>query len=274
MASLHDELRNRATSAFLQYALLRLESALVVAGTILLSVFLPHPFAWWPSWGWPLLGLVGWGTVVYASLTDPETSAKVLWQLLRERLDLQEIKDQTLRTRVATMTDYVRQAEADLYRTKGSPHRAALETAAEQMVDWTKQGALLARYADTYQRDHRLELRRQELPGLIETLVARLKYEKDPDIIERLNNEMEALGKDWESLKLLDAQMQQAESQLGQSLTAMARAASEFHLIAAEGGLAQDHVRRLNQEIERHLGQMTDLVSQVDALYTDALNKG
>jgi len=42
MANLRAEQQRKATGAFLQYALLRIESALVIAGTILAAVFLPE----------------------------------------------------------------------------------------------------------------------------------------------------------------------------------------------------------------------------------------
>lgn len=272
-SNLRAEMHRKATSAFLQYGMMRLESAVVVAGTILLTMLLPTPFPWWPLWGWPLLGITAWGTVIYASMTDPETSAKVLVQLLEERLQLREIKDQALHERVEAMSVYVRAVEADLYRLRESPYLPALEEAADKVYTWVQQSAMLARYVDTYRRDHRLELRRQELPGAIESLVARLKYERDPDIIARLKTEMENLEKDWQSLKLLEAQIQYAEPQLAQTLTALARAASETHVIAAERGLGREHVEHLQQDIERHLGQLTDLVTQIDRLYTDALNQ-
>jgi hypothetical protein len=274
MSDLRAELQRKATGAFLQYALLRVESALVVAGTILLTVFLPNPFPWWPIWAWPILGAIGWAAVVYASLSDPTTSGKVLSQLLREQLDLGEIQDLDLRERIGAMCDYLQSIETDLYGVRTLPDRPVLEQIVDQLVAWVEKSALFARYVDTYGRDYRLETRRQELPGLIETLVARLKYEKNPDIIDRLNAEMETLGRDLQSLQLLDAQMTQGEAQLGQTLTALARAASQVHVIVTERNLGQDHIDNLKQEVELHLGQATDLVNQVEQLYTDALNKG
>ncbi len=274
MSNLRAEIQGKATGALLQYAFLRIESALVVAGTILLSVLLPKPFAWWPGfWLWLVLGLFAWGIIVAASVTDPVTSAKVRWQLLRERLDLGQIQDAGLRERVDAMSQYIRAIEVDLNRAGEAGEAAGLGEVGAMMYDWVAQAALFARYVDTYRRDYRLEKRRGELPGLIETLVARLKYEKNPDIIDRLNAEMEALGKDWQSLKLLDAQMQQAEPQLNQSLTALARSASELGVITAERDLGKAHPDHLKADVQRHQGQTADLVTQVKQLYTEALDK-
>ncbi len=273
MANLRAEIRGKSSSAFLQYAFFRIENAIIVAGTILLVAFLEVPFLWWPAWALPVLGVAALATIVYSSLTDPETSAKVLWQLLCERLELDKIEEQALRERVEAMSRYIRTAEADLYRHSTSPNRAGLNEVVGMMYEWVGQGALFARYVDTYRRDYRLDERRAELPNLVETLVARLKYEKRPDIVDRLNTEMELLSKDWQNLELLEAQMQQAESQLSRSLTALARATGEIHVIATERGPAQDQLDNLKADIQRHLGQTTDLVTQIAQLYTDALRK-
>jgi chromosome segregation ATPase len=277
MTNLRAELQRRASSASLQYAVLRIESALVIAGTLLLAALWPEPFgavAWWGWWTWVLLGTGGWVALAYSSYTDPETSAKVMSHLLEERLELAEIQDRKLRSRIESMLPYVRTVETELYRLRSGPNQPALEGIAVQLHEWIAQAALFARYVDTYRRDYRLEKRQKELPSLIETLVARLKYEKNPDIIERLNGEMETLGKGWQSLKDLDAQMRQADAQLGQSLTALARVSGEVHVIAVEHEIARDHIIRVGQEIQRYQGQLTDLVTQVNKLYTHALSKG
>lgn len=282
MANLRAEIQRKTTGAFIQYALFRLESAVVVAGTILLTgIALASPdrslvLAWYL---WLALGTGGWAAIIISSVTDPDTSAEVLWQLLRGRLEIDTIEDRTLRNRVEAMGRYVHSVEVDLYKLKDSDKQPVLETAVAAIYTWVEKGVLFARYVDTYKRDYRLDERRMELPRKIETLVARLKYEKNPDIIERLNKEMEALGRDWETLELLDAQVQQAVPLLGQMLTALARVSSEHHVIATEATFAQDQTvtltaDHLRQEIERYLGQMTDLASQMEQLYTDALDRG
>jgi len=77
VANLRAELQRKATGAFLQYALLRIESALVIAGTILAIFFVPAllPEVHWAVW--LVFGAIGWGAIIVSSMTDPETSAKV-----------------------------------------------------------------------------------------------------------------------------------------------------------------------------------------------------
>ena len=85
MANLRAELQRKATGAFLQYALLRIESALVIAGTISGRRLRARAFAGGPDGRWLVLGVLGWVAIVVSSLTDPRTSAKVLWQMLGEQ---------------------------------------------------------------------------------------------------------------------------------------------------------------------------------------------
>ena len=88
MPTARSELRKKAQSAILQHAFFRWESAVVLAGTLLLAVLLPRPFPWWPVWGWPLLGLLGLTILVYTSLTDAETNARVVSELFQPAFDL------------------------------------------------------------------------------------------------------------------------------------------------------------------------------------------
>ena len=90
-------IEQRAQRAIIQHAFLRWESALVIAGAILLSVFLPQPFPWWPWWGWLALGLIAEGLIVYTSVADVDTAAAVVADIFREQFDPRQVGDKALR---------------------------------------------------------------------------------------------------------------------------------------------------------------------------------
>ena len=100
-------LEKRAQRAMLQHAVLRWESAVVIALTLLLTVFGSNLVEFVPSWAWLVGGLVAEAALVYSSYTDPETGRKVVAEMLRhefqpERLsddDLQQKMEQALRRR-------------------------------------------------------------------------------------------------------------------------------------------------------------------------------
>ncbi len=272
MTNLRTEVHKKAPGAYVQYAIFRWESATVLAGTLLLTALLAEPFSGWPMWAWPLLGLLALGAVIYSSLTDAETSAKVLWQLLRERLDLGRIENAQLRERIDAALLYQRRIEADVLRAKG-PLEAQLEQAAGQFFVWIEQLFQLARYLDTYRRDYRLEERREQLPKDLESLAARRKFERNPQITARLDEGMEQLGRAWQTLDALEAQMQQAEPQLEQHLAALARIYSEVQLLAGQGTLSGGLPARLQAEIQEQIAQLQGTVGQIHTLYTEALGE-
>jgi hypothetical protein len=136
MATTRSELQKKAQSAILQYAFFRWESAVVLAGTILLTALRPQPFPWWPVWGWPLLGLLGLTGLFYSSLTDAEANAKVVLELLQQRFDPRKIADEALRQEVETALTYQQRIETHIRRQRAGVLRERLEDTANQLSDW------------------------------------------------------------------------------------------------------------------------------------------
>ena len=121
MTTTRSDIQKRAESAIWQYAIFRWESALVIALTIVLSLLLPRPFGWWPPYGWLLLGLVGLAALIYSSVTDAETNAKVVLRLFQEQFDVGRIKDKELRTDLETALEYQRRIEVQRVDRRRAP---------------------------------------------------------------------------------------------------------------------------------------------------------
>ena len=111
MSSTRSERQKKARSWVLQQAFFRWESAVVVAGTIVLTGLLPRPFSWWPVWGWPVLGLLGLAALITSSLTNAEANGVVLLALFEERFDPHQIQDLALRREVEATLGYQRRIE-------------------------------------------------------------------------------------------------------------------------------------------------------------------
>ena len=71
MTKKRNELKQRVTRAIITHAFFRLESALIIAMTIILTTLFPMPFPWWQWWYWLVIGVVAEGLIIYTSLTDP-----------------------------------------------------------------------------------------------------------------------------------------------------------------------------------------------------------
>jgi len=265
MSTTRSKLRNKAQSAILQYAFFRWESAVVLAGTILLSVLLPRPFRWWPVWGWPLLGLLGLAGVVYSSLADAETNARILRELLQQQFDPRKVNDESLRREVETALEYQRRIEAQARSQRPGVLRDRLEYTAGQLSDWIGNIYELALKLDGYRRDELLAQEWETVPQEIEELAARRRLESDPTVQRELNAVLESKGEQWQALRALDARMKQAELQLEQSMAALATVHSQVQLIDARD-VANGRSDRLEADIRDQIERLNDLIVSIDEI--------
>ena len=266
MPSVRSELHKKTQNAILQHAFLRWESAVVVAGTILLMGFLPRPFSWWPLWGWPALGLVGLAAVAYSSLTDAETSARLLKELLRQQFDLGKVSDPDLRQDVEAALEYQRQIEANVRGQRPGVLRDRLEDTADQLSEWVSSIYRLTVRLDAYRGDTLLADDREKVPRDLETLAARHESETDPAVQRGLDDVLEGKRRQWQTLQALDVRMKQAELQLEQSLTALATVYGQVQLIDAQA-VDSGRADRVTTDIVEQVQRLNDLVSSINEVY-------
>lgn len=266
MPTIRSELQKKAQSAILQHAFFRWESAVVLAGTILLTVLLRHPFPWWPVWGWPLLGLLALATIVYSSLADAETNARVLQELFRSQFDLGRISDEKLREDVQTALEYQRRIEVQVHGQRAGVLRDRLDDTADQLSDWISNIYRLARRLDAYREDALLTKERKSVPQEIKSLTARRKAESDPTVQQELDKVLESKNKQWQTLQALNTRMKQAELQLEQSLTALATVYSQIQLVDAQE-LDSSRSDRLRVDIQEQVDRLNDLVNSINEVY-------
>ncbi len=266
MTTIRTDLQKKAQNDLIQYAIFRWESALVLAVTILLTFLLPRPFAWWPIFGWPLLGLIGLGAIIYASLTDAETNARVLLDTFQEQFNPREIKDSELRQKVENALEYQRRIETQIRSQREGIMRDRLETTANQFTDWIGNVHQLAVRLDAYREDDLLVREREILPVEIDKLTARREQEHNPMLQEQLEQTISAKGQHWQSLRALEDRMKQANLQLDQSLTALATIYSQVQLIDAQS-VGSGRAERLQEDISEQVNRLDDLVSSINEVY-------
>ncbi|MCL4859906.1 MAG: hypothetical protein KJZ93_10895 [Caldilineaceae bacterium] len=272
MTTIRTELQQRAQSAIIQYALFRWESAVIIAVTLILTVLLRRPFFWWPPFGWPLLGLIGLALIVYSSLIDAETNARVMLSLFQEQFNTAQLKDKTLRQQVENALEYQRRIEMQIRRQRPGLIRDRLETTANQITDWLSNVYQLGLRLDAYRNDDLLDRERNALPKEIERLTAQRKTEPNPAVQRQLDDVIAGKGKHWQTLRELDARMQQAALQMQQSLTALATIYSQVQLIDASG-VDSGRAERLQADIREQVARLNDLVSSINEVY-DYQSKG
>ena len=268
MSTTRSELRKKAQGVILQHAFFRWESAVVLAGTLLLTVLLSRPFPGWPVWGWPLLGLLALAVLVYTSLADAETNARLVAELFREQFDPRQIRDGSLRGEMETALEYQRRIEAQARSQRPGALWDRLEDTAGQLSDWISNIYRLALKLDAYRRDELLVQERRTVPQEIEELAARRRLENDPAVRQELNAVLESKGRQWQALRALDARMKQAELQLEQSMTALATVHSQVQLIDArdvDGGRSD----RLEADIREQVERLNDLIASINEISSE-----
>ncbi len=266
MSTIRSELQKKAQGAIIQYAFFRWENAIVIAGAILLTAFIPHPFTWWPMWGWPLLGLLGMVVILLTSLTDEETNAKVLHTLFQERFDPQRVKSQELREDVKTALEYQRSIENQVRKQPAGAMKTRLEDTANQLSNWLKNIYKLALRLDAYRADTLLAHERETLPGEINKLLARRSAEGDPVVLREFDEVLASKEKQQQILEDLNRRMKQADLQMDQSLTALATIYSQIQLIDAQD-LDSSRSERLQADIQEQVEQLNDLIGSINEVY-------
>jgi hypothetical protein len=266
MSSFRSQMTKETRGAIVQYALFRWENAVVLAGTIVLTGLMPHPFPWWPIWGWPLLGLLGIGALFYSSLTNEKKNAEVLLKFFQEQFDLKAIYQPELRENVELALEYQRRIESQV-RQKG---RGILwdqpGDTANQLNDWIANIYRIAKRLDVYRRDGLLDSQRGTVPDEIRSLETRIANEDNQALKEQLNELLESKKKQWETLQALDARMKHAEIQLSQTLAAMATVDNQVKLIDAQD-VDSGRSERLRGDIREQVNRLNDLIGSINEVY-------
>ncbi len=264
--TIRTEIQQRAQSTILQHAIFRWESAVVVALTIVLFFLLPRPFAWWPALGWPLLGLFGLVAIIYTSLTDAETNARVILDLFQEQFNPRAIRDAKLRQSFETALEYQRRIEKQVNKLKPGVMRDRINDTANQITDWISNIYQLAQRLDTYNGDKLLADERKSLPPELEGLLARRKLEGNPALQKQMDDVIKGKSEHWQTLRALDERMKQGALQMEQSLTALATIYSQVQLVDAQS-IGSGQTERLQADIQEQVARMNDLLASINEVY-------
>jgi len=266
MTTIRTDIQKRAQSAIFQYAVFRWESALVIALTLVLFVLFPHPFPWWPRYAWLVLGAAGLAALIYSSLTDVDSNAKVVLRLFQEQFDPWRVRDKELRKDVETALEYQRRIEMQVRSQKRTLIRERLEDTANQLSNWVSNMYALALRLDSYRRDDLLAQQRGVLPQEIGALVEQRKVATNPVVQTQLEQVLASKRQQWQTLRELDDRMTQANLQLEQSLTALATVYSQIQLIDAQS-VESGRAERLQADIQEQVAQLGDLVASINEVY-------
>lgn len=266
MTKQRNELKQRVTRAIITHAVFRLESALIIAMTIILAALFPNPFPWWQWWYWLVFGLVGEVLVVYTSITDEMTSQKVVADLLRHEFNPGEIRSAEYRQRVEKALDYRQRIEEHVRGAKAGVLRDHLSDTTAGIADWVANVFGLAKRLDLYHNDRTLLRDRQDVPREIVRLRSRLQREDDPDVRRQLQETIASKQEQLANLERLQNMMEKAEYQLETTLTALGTVYSQLQLIQAKD-IDAGRAQRLREDIADQVAALQSLQETLDEVY-------
>jgi hypothetical protein len=263
--SILDRIRQDAQKALIRNAFFRLESALVLAGTILLSVF--NPFSLWPWWIWTALGVVAEAAVVISSLTDKGEMRKVMESLFREKYNTSGIRDRELRAKLDEAEQYRQRIQQVVEQQPSGLLRDRMAETTAQIYDWIANMVRLARRIDTYRQDTILRRDTQEVPKEIRDLNARMKLETNPQIRQQMGTTLGSKQQLADNLQELENRMERADLQLDHSLASLGTVYSQLLLIGSKD-VDSDRAERLRGDIRDQVSALQDIVESLNEVYS------
>lgn len=264
--SITTQVEQQARRAIIEHAVVRWENALIVAGTLLLTFFVPLPFPGWPIWGWLALGALGVGGMVYSSLNDKDGNRKVVADLFMQKFDTRDINDRGLRQKLDQAIDYYHRIQQAIDSQDAGIVRDRLGSTVSQINDWLANMFRIARRLDIYRQDRVIQRDRQSVPRDVASYRERLRREDEPSVAEQLRAALAARETQQAALERLDNVMEKAELQLDQSLAALGTIYPQIQLIGARE-VDSSRTQRLQADIADQVNTLGDLINSINEVY-------
>jgi len=266
-------LERRARRAIFWHALLRWESAVIIALTLVIFAFLALlslvPGSSF-SFVWALvalgIGLLTEATVFYSSITDEEENAQVVATLLRAQYKPKHLRSRKRKAQLNKALEYQALIIGTVQRTREGVLHDRLARATEPVDDWIDAIYRLAARLDVYDQNQVIKRDLRSVPVSIENFKNRLAEEDDPAVQKTLRNTVADKERQWEYLSHLQNTMERAEYQLESTLAALGTVYAQLQAIDVRGA-EKGRAERLRQDIDEQVAQLQDLGEAMDEVY-------
>jgi hypothetical protein len=262
-----ESLEKRAQKAMIQHAFFRWESAVVIALTLLLTVFGSNLSGVVPSWVWLLSGIIAEAALVYSSYTDPETGRKVVAEMLQDEFKPQRLNDAKLQEKMEEAFDYRGRITAAIKDRRDSVLKDNLSETARQIDDWLENIYDLALRLDRYQSDRDI-LRRDKhrAQASIRELEVRLVDVSDPVVQKQIEETIRVKRRQLETIETYDKTMERAQLQLETTLSSLGTIYSQTMLVGAKD-IDSGRAKRLRQNIAEEVQELDNILISMDEVY-------
>jgi len=272
-SSLTESLERRARRAIFWHALLRWESAVIIALTLVIFAFLAL-LSLAPGSSFPLLwafvalavGLVTEAIVFFSSITDEEENARVVANLLRDQYNPKSLRSRTRKAQLNKALEYEALIISTVQHTREGVLHDRLARTIEPVDDWIEAIYRLASRLDGYEQNQVIRRDLRTVPVAVDNFKKRLAEEADPAVQKTLRNTISDKERQWEHLSHLQNTMERAEYQLESTLAALGTVYAQLQAIDVRGA-EKGRAERLRQEIDEQVVQLQDLSEAMDEVY-------
>jgi len=264
-----DQVHQRAVGAVLKQALFRWESAVTVALTAILFLFVQNPFPWWQDWFWLVGGALAEVALVVSALTDEQANIEAINKEFEAKYDLRQIKNRVARERLERALEYRRNMLALVKRHSGAM-RINLQQTVNDVNEWISHMYDLAQHLDAFEDNELVERDRQAVPQQIRSAQERLKVEKDPTVQKDLQDQVNQLQQQLTNLEATANSAKRAEIQLESTLSSLGTIFAQMSLLGTkevDSGRAQ----RLRLEIQDEVSSLQDTIEAMNEVQAQKL---
>jgi hypothetical protein len=275
MSQARYQLEEKVKRKILEYSFYRPESAIVIAGTLVIAAldvlitrftgtnpsWLPHPAIAL------LLGTAAEAALMYVNMKDPSTAQKVVEDMFRTDFDPQRLKNPHLQKKINTALDYRSRIEAAIQTQPEGVLKNNLTSTAEQIDDWLENIYNLAQRLDRHDQERDLLHRDyQHATQRIQELEKKSVREKDEAVSNQIDLTLSSLRRQVDTIESLDNTMKRAELQMDNTLSALGTIYSQAMLVDAKD-IDRGRAQRLQQEIAEEVIDLSDMLSAMDEVY-------
>lgn len=268
--SIHDTIERQAQRAIFEHALIRVENAVILAGSILLAFFLPNPLPgalpWWGAWTWLLLGALGVAAMTFSGVKDPQEREKAVERLFREKYDVSGLRDRSLKEKMRKAEEYHLQIKAAIKGQKDGILKERMQRTTGDIYDWIGNMVRLARRLDSFRGDPIIKGDRDGLRESIPALEKRLQREEDDRVRRQIETTLADQRRLQANIAELENRMQRADLQLDSSLAALGTVYSQILLVGSKE-VDSDRAERLRADIASEVAGLQDVVDSINEVY-------
>ncbi|MBK7178227.1 MAG: hypothetical protein IPH82_13760 [Chloroflexi bacterium] len=266
-----EELEKRVKRAYVENALFRWESAVIISLTVILAVLsIPNIGLtdFLPTWAWLLAGLLSEAGLVASSLTDKQLYQKIMAEALHREFDPKHIDDKALREQFLKAVNYRRRIETAIQEQPDNLLKDELQQAASQIDNWIEHIYNLAQKISRYrQRQQEIERDKARAQRRIQELDQEMILEDDEAVKKQMGITIQGLQQQLSTLSGVENTMQRAELQIENSLAHLGTIYSQALLVDAKD-IDSSRAKRLRQEISDEVTELNEVLLAMDEVYT------